>query len=196
MCLLCAALAAAGGCSRQVNGVPSDTRGASELPFDADPNTTRLPATADFHALLVPAGTPLVISLQSPLSSTNARQGDVFQAELDEPIMNSGRVVLPRGSMVNGRVLAAKSGDAKESGYLRLGLASIVVNHRTVQLHASSFFAKPKSAATQTQHLQSLARLQIVNDAGDTLNPKQPDVEFSTARRLTFRLLKSLSLPQ
>jgi len=184
-----------GGCSGQGNGIPQDSAAGSELPFDASPNPSRLPATADFPAFLVPVGTPLVISLQAPLSSTNARQGDVFQAVLDEPIMNSGRVVLPRGALVNGKVLAAKSGDTREPGYLRLGLTSIVSNRQTVPLHASSFFAKPKPLRTQAQQPQSPARLQTVNDAGDTLNARQPDVEFSTARRLTFRLLKSLSLP-
>lgn len=194
---MCATLAATEACSRQVNGVPSNLGATnSALPFGAAPNPAHLPATSELPALLIPAGTPLVISLQSSLSSTKAHPGDIFQAVLEEAITNSTRVVLARGTLVNGSVLAAKSADAAEPGYLRLGLASILVNHRTVELHTSSVFAKRRSLLNETLQAPPPARLQTVNDAGEVSKLKQPDVEFSTTHRLTFRLLKSLSLPQ
>src|ERR1700689_4188214 len=52
----------------------------------------------------VPAGTALMVKLDTTLATFSNKAGDPFQARLAEPVMISGRVVIPAGAMVEGRV--------------------------------------------------------------------------------------------
>ncbi len=102
------------------------------------PSTSLLPA-----AKPVPAGTAVSIRLQSSISSASARSGDSFNAVLDEPLVVNGQTVVPRGTPVTGRVVAARSsGRLSNSGYLRLTLASIEVDGKAVPVNTSSIFVQ------------------------------------------------------
>jgi hypothetical protein len=52
----------------------------------------------------VPAGTALMVKLDTTLATFSNKAGDPFQARLAEPVMLNGRVVIPAGAMVEGRV--------------------------------------------------------------------------------------------
>jgi len=52
----------------------------------------------------VPAGTALMVKLDTTLATFSNKAGDPFQARLAEPVMVGGRVVIPAGAMVEGRV--------------------------------------------------------------------------------------------
>jgi hypothetical protein len=52
----------------------------------------------------VPAGTALMVKLDTTLATFSNKAGDPFRARLAEPVMLSGRVVIPAGAMVEGRV--------------------------------------------------------------------------------------------
>jgi hypothetical protein len=52
----------------------------------------------------VPAGTALMVKLDTTLATFSNKAGDPFQARLAEPVMIGGRVVIPAGAMVEGRV--------------------------------------------------------------------------------------------
>jgi hypothetical protein len=155
--------------------LPADNPQTKPLPFDSSAHNDGISPTQAFASTSIPAGTAIVIRLQSPLSSVQARLGDTFQGVLEEPIMVQGQTLAPSGTGITGKVLAAKVSGPREPGYLRLTLSSIVLNGKPVEMHTSSVFSK----GGRREHLLS----------GTTATN---DTQFSTARRLTFRLLQPL----
>lgn len=164
-------------CSRQP-GIfsPQENAQTKPLPFDSPSHDDGISPTQAFASSSMPAGTAVVIHLQSPLSSAKAHLGDQFRAVLEEPIVVQGQTVAASGTEVTGRVLAAKASQPREPGYVRLTLSSIVLNGKAVDLHTSSVFSK----GGPREHLRS----------GAAAN----DIQFSTGRRLTFHLIQPLPL--
>jgi hypothetical protein len=75
----------------------------------------------------VTAGTKLRVALLEAVSSDKSRAGDQFLASLTEPVVVDGKTVLPKGTKVRGRVVAAKgSGRVKGRASLQLMLTQIV----------------------------------------------------------------------
>jgi hypothetical protein len=52
----------------------------------------------------VPAGTALMVKLETTLATFSNKPGDPFQARLTQPIMLNGKTLIPAGAMVEGRV--------------------------------------------------------------------------------------------
>ena len=83
------------------------------------------------EAIVVPAGTPIVIRLSSSLSSGTSRTGQTFLGTLARPLNIKGRAAFPAGSTVVGTVVDAKSrGKLKGEAILDLSLNSITVRGR------------------------------------------------------------------
>jgi len=189
------------GCAQQVGSLsPNDSAAsARQLPFDRTPDNSGPPATGDSAHSAIPVGTAIVIRLQSPISSANAHPSDAFAGVLDEPILVANRTELASGTAVRGTVLAAKPGEPQEAGYLRITLSSILVDNRPFDIHTSSVFAKGSLPGAEKTRDQNRLRPALENVASrpnlEDGSHAQGDVKFSTARRLTFRLLKSLPLP-
>src|SRR5215470_10790970 len=98
------------GCAKQPVADETAAGDEQKVPFDRangqgiSPTKALIPAPQN-----VPAGTPLTVRLQTGVSSASSQAGETFDAVLDEPIVVNGQTVLPRGSGVTGRVVAAKS---------------------------------------------------------------------------------------
>lgn len=58
----------------------------------------------------LPEGTILKVSLNQQLSTATTQPGAIFSARLIEPVMKNGRVVIPVGSTVTGRVTSVSAG--------------------------------------------------------------------------------------
>jgi len=187
-CILAIALTCAltAGCGRQPaqasDGSPSaDTQ---QLPFAAQKDG--IPPTAPLTSASLPAGTPIIVRLQSAISSATAQAGDSFAALLDEPIVIEEQTIVPRGATVTGRIVAAKSSSRLEDpGYLRLTLATIEINGKALPVKASSIFVK--GGAHEKRNLG------MIGSAAAGATGKK-DVGFSPERRLTFRLAQPLPL--
>lgn len=52
----------------------------------------------------VPAGTALMVKLDTTLATFSNKPGDPFQGKLSQPVMLGGRVMIPAGATVEGRV--------------------------------------------------------------------------------------------
>jgi BON domain len=88
--------------------------------------------------IVVPAGTPLTVTMGQALSSKTSQTGQTFLATLAQPVSVAGRPALPRGATVSGRVVSAKSkGKIKGEGELSLTLSSISVNDHTYDIRTS-----------------------------------------------------------
>jgi hypothetical protein len=52
----------------------------------------------------VPAGTALMVKLQTTLATFSNKPGDPFQAQLTQPVVLEGKTLIPAGATVEGRV--------------------------------------------------------------------------------------------
>ncbi|HXR15873.1 MAG TPA: hypothetical protein VN777_06640 [Terriglobales bacterium] len=207
LALLWVALAWTTGCSRQApvpaTNAPPD---ATQLPFDRVSENSGISPTDGLISDGIPAGTEVAIRLQLALSSADSRVGDSFQAVLAEPVIVAGKTVVPQGTPVAGSVVAAKaSGGVDDPGYLRVTLASIAMNGKSVPLHTSSIFAKGGSyekrkpaTLNRSEASGQSAITEPVADSGSGAGISYAhgpsDVRFSTGHRLTFRLARPLHL--
>ena len=80
-----------------------------------------LPPIARFREFTVPAGTKLLVRLNTAAASDTSRIEDAVDATLTEPIVVDGTTVLPAGSTVRGEVASAQP-SAKVKGRARLAL--------------------------------------------------------------------------
>jgi hypothetical protein len=102
---------------------PAPTTGA--VAFDPDgavvtssgPRLTERPQLADGVVTSVPEregeiseGTLLKARITKELSTQSTTEGSTFRAELTEPVMKEGRVILPVGAALEGRVTEIRSG--------------------------------------------------------------------------------------
>jgi len=191
------------GCTRQLASPGSSgTADSGQLPFDRVSDNSGISPTDGLISEGIPAGTEVAIRLQLALSSADSRVGDSFQAVLAEPVVVAGRTLVPQGTPVAGSVVAAKaSGGSDDPGYLRVTLASIAMNGKSVPLHTSSIFAKGGSyqkpkPATMARSASAVTETAMVsgNGTGISYYPRPGDVRFSTGHRLSFRLARPLHL--
>jgi len=183
------ALAMTLACTRQpaVESLDDSDPDNPQLPFERSPNRTGIPPTSAIRFQGIPAGTPVTIRLQSALSSEASRAHDDFQAVLDEPIIVQGKIVVPRGAPVGGRVVAARSSDgAALPGYLRLTLSTIAVNGKSWKVETNSIFAK--GGARKHPLLKPTGGLEVGSNQQITEPGATPDVQFLVGDRFTFRL--------
>jgi hypothetical protein len=177
------------GCSRQQGLLPpKENAQTSPIPFDNPSRSEGISPTQAFASPSIPAGTAIVIRLQSSLSSAESHSEDRFQAVLEEPIVVQGQTLAPGGTAITGRVLAAKASESREPGYLRLTLSSAVLNGKAVDVHASSIFCK----GGPREHRRSASSGELPPAPVSSAGTK--DVQFSTGHRLTFRLIQPLPL--
>jgi hypothetical protein len=114
------------------NIVTEATAGGSERrPLNpasqADPDAgivTHVPWRADE----VPDGALLKVRLRESISTATTRPGTRFSAEVSEPVVGDGRVYIPAGSILEGRVTWARGGSRISGG------AAIHLETRTVTL--------------------------------------------------------------
>ena len=226
--LLAAALvlALAVGCAKQPGtSEAADSGGAAQsndnqqkLPFDNQAKDTGLVPSSSLVPVPknLPAGTPITVRLQGPVSSATSRAGDSFQAVLDEPIIVQGQTLAPRGAAVTGRVVAAKpSGRLHNPGYLRLALVSITVNGKALPIESSSISLNGTShqkrniemigggagAGALIGALAGGGKGALIGSAvgaaggtGVAYGTGKKDVGFGAERRLTFRLTNAVTV--
>jgi hypothetical protein len=203
--LLILTLVWATGCSRQLP-VPESTgaAGGAQLPFDHRSDGGGVSPTADFASEGVPAGTEITIRLAAALSSADARVGDSFDAVLDESVIIAGKTVVLRGTPVTGSVVDTRVCARHDPGYLRITLASIAVNGRSVLLQTSSIFTKGESYEKRAAAMNRSqadgngavpeALAESAAGTGPVYTAKPGDVRFSTGHRFAFRLIQPLHL--
>jgi len=85
------------------------------------------------------AGTKVDIAATDTISSRTAKVGDAFSARVVEDVRNvAGRVVIPAGSLVNGKITDVKpSPNPSTPGTLTLSVASITVRGTSYAIEAS-----------------------------------------------------------
>ena len=83
----------------------------------------------------IPDGTLVKAALREPLSTMTTKPGTKFSAEVTEPVMRDGRVVVPVGSVLNGRVTWMRAGKRITGG------AAIHLEPKTVTMPDGTHYA-------------------------------------------------------
>jgi hypothetical protein len=138
LCLASTLLAAAVGCSGSSSADSTETRD--------DATTTpapKAPEAKPVAKVVIPSGTILRLSLIDALDSDKSQAGDRFTGNLSESLVVNGATLLPRGTLLHGRVIdAVGAGKVKGLASIRLELTEIVQNKKTIAISTETFAAQ------------------------------------------------------
>jgi hypothetical protein len=87
------------------------------------------PKAPKYLRVTLPAGTEIPLAIDAAVGSATSQAGDEVTASISEPVLMGDRVVLPAGSRVHGRVVAANPatrGLADKAGSLSLAFDKVV----------------------------------------------------------------------
>jgi hypothetical protein len=99
-----------------------DMRGEEASGAAKEPVITTMPMD-------VPAGTDLVLTLETPVSSETSKPDQPVRAKVAKPVVISGMEVIPVGAIVTGAVVSAeRSGRVKGRASIALRFNEVVVN--------------------------------------------------------------------
>jgi len=108
------------------------TQGSAAMPpqqpaqSDVQPE---IPQTQSRWQISIPSGTAIRVRLNQTINTRRNRSGDRFTASLAEPVMEQGRVVVPKGTVFTGHVTtSAPSGRMKGRAVISLTLDSLQIN--------------------------------------------------------------------
>jgi hypothetical protein len=133
-------------------------------------------SAASLNATTIPAGTTLIVSTVSLVSSQTV-PGRSFEAKIAKDISVKGNVVLKAGTTVFGKITSSRA-NPRKSGPLVVELASIEVNGRKIPIKTDDIQpGGPPQTARQARYGHT---------AGTTV--------VSPGTRLQFQLLQAVTL--
>jgi hypothetical protein len=99
----------------------------------------------------LPAGTVLTVRLGSTVGSKTSNTGDRFNATIATPVESEGKVVLPKGAEVQGKVAqAVPQGRFKGGASLSLALESVTVGGDAYDIKTNSVSRYQKGKGKRT----------------------------------------------
>ena len=112
---------------RYTSAEPSTAAAASPAvsqpaPAAPEPALVRQPAASAPVEFIIQPGTRIPLALRNTVDTKHSRDGDRIYLETVEPVAMEGRIVIPRGSFVNGTVTQSKRaghGKGKSELYIR-----------------------------------------------------------------------------
>jgi len=126
-------------------GTAPDSAGSAP----ASGGSTAAPAAP--AAVVVPAGTEIVVTVDQKLSSKTSQAGQAFMASVAQPVTVDGRTAIPKGSSVSGKVLRAKEkGKIKGEGELAIALTSVTIRGRNYALATGTLDSTVKGKGKRT----------------------------------------------
>jgi hypothetical protein len=146
---------------------PAASKPASKPAPKPAPAPVADPPAPRVVTLTVPTGTTFAVHLDNTLATDQNQVGDPFTATLSDPIVDlDGRVLLPVGSKIRGRVTAAeKSNRVGETAVITLAFESVSFDGKSYPLQASVVEANPERK-TRTTTAQSAGKVAAGAAAG------------------------------
>jgi hypothetical protein len=164
-------------------GAPNSGEASAPQAQKHDPREASGPPFQELSSVPeLPPGTLVTVRLEKQISSDRIGDQGMFAAVVDEPVVMDGKMAVPRGATVTGRIESARASDGGGRGYIRLTLDTITIAGKTLPLQTSSLFVR--------------------GSAGEVLSPDQDASEqahptvtrLQKGRRLTFRLAATVPL--
>jgi hypothetical protein len=105
--------------------------------------------------VVIPAGTPIHVSMIDQLNTGENKAGDMFRGSLARPIVVGGRTIAPKDALVQGTLSEViSSGRLKRPASLTMRLTQLTLsNGRTVPLETSPYTLDGKSHAMRNAAL-------------------------------------------
>jgi hypothetical protein len=130
---------------------------------------------ASSFAATIPVGTTLVVSTLNTIHS-NDRVGRTFTAQLDQDVTVNGKVLLPKGTKVLGKIEASQA-NPRNSQPLTLNLTGVSLNGRTIPIKTVSGF--------QLENIAKVGRARARGvSVGPFVAPHGTKMEFRLAQPL------------
>jgi type IV secretion system protein VirB10 len=109
-------------------GQTADTQKPASEPASSAPSAAPAPAApADPNKITIPAGSRIPLSLKQAISTKNAREGDSVYAETAFPFVIDGRVVVPAGSYIQGKIARVeRAGHGKGRAEILMHFTSMI----------------------------------------------------------------------
>jgi hypothetical protein len=121
-------------------GAPSGTTPAAPTTLVRRPEPPMPPPPAQY---IIPAGTHILLTLTNPVSTKNSKDGDHIYLETAVPVAKDSRIVIPRGSYVQGSVSKTKpAGRGSSKGELYIRFDSLTLPNGV----SRDFHARPTSS--------------------------------------------------
>ena len=121
------------------------------------------PASSQPRTVTLAVGTALKVRTANAISTESHKSGDTFKAMLEEPLVEGGWVIAPKGSTVEGRVVNADKGGRVE-GVARLTLALDLLHTADGQLLEIS--TGPFTVQAQTTKAKDATKIAIGTGVG------------------------------
>jgi hypothetical protein len=129
------------------NQVPPPPAPAAE----SAPAAPSAPPAPAFRDVTVPAGTLIPIRITESLSSETAQTGEPFNGVVTHEVVHDGLVVLPAGSAVSGRVVAAKdAGHFKGHSLLSVELTAVRRHGQLINVSTAPYTLEGKNRGTNS----------------------------------------------
>jgi hypothetical protein len=132
-------------------------------------------STQALHLVTLPRGTEITATVGQTLASNKNHWGDTFEATIARPVKVDGKIVLPRGTEVTGRVRAINDHE------LKVVLSSVVVHGIYCDLATNS--RRPSD------------KVQPKRQSAKNRKHKKDNTTLSAKTRLTFKLSKDVTIP-
>lgn len=120
MRILLTVLLASGMALGQASEVPKTADApapAQAAPATAAPAPVQAETPRDPHALVIPAGTKIPLTLAQAISTKNAREGDAVYATTAFPFVLNDHILVPAGTYIQGKIMhsqkAGRAGDKR-----------------------------------------------------------------------------------
>lgn len=169
-------------------------------------------------SLTIPAGTRITVRTIDPIDSTQNRVGYRFQASLEQALWIDGKMAVPKGADVYGRLDESKeTGTFTGRSQLKLQLTGIVVNGQTLPLVTGEYeiSGKSKGESTAKRTVGGAAIGSIIGaiagggkgaaigagagagvGAGSEILTKGDEVRIPSETLLDFTLQQSVTIPK
>ena len=141
---LCLWAAISIGCSRK----------SAEESSDSSAPSSKSASLFGPKEVTLPPGTVITVRLASTVGSKTSNTGDHFNATIATPVESGGKVVLPKGAEVLGKVVeAVPQGRFKGAAALQLVLETVTVNNDSYDVQTSSVSRSLKGKGKRTATL-------------------------------------------
>lgn len=144
---------------------------AAALWSQTTPNTSLSQSTGASQELIIPAGTKVPVSLKHAISTKGTREGDAVYAETTFPVVSNGRVLIPAGTYVQGRI-----SHIKQAGRIK-GRAEVLM-HFTTLIYPSGYTVLLPGAV---ENAPGVDKTRVKDDEGTIRADSQKGEKIATA---------------
>jgi hypothetical protein len=126
---------------------PAATAAAAPKPVGEAPAAVAPPQP---QTIWIPSGTRFEIRLIEPISSAENKSGDTFKATLDQDLEADGKVVVPRGSTVTGKLMEVRQpGRVEGRAALSMTLTQITVGKASYPIQTNTLAFEAEKTTKQ-----------------------------------------------